>query len=252
MKKIKLLLLLLSIVLVTACKKNGEIIKYPSFGTLNINGTLASPLIVKIDGKIIDTLNLDGGFSKPVAEGSHKISLADSTNKPLIDTTLKFERAKTTYLNNFFYTGNSILFPDADTTKNPPRGSAWVRFVIIDKTLPDELNLEVSLYDFNTGVKIPAGEIKNVKKDRFSAYIELNKLTSPEIDVLYVIEGTDLSGKKVLSVDDYSCGFISFSDNYDEYNFVPNSIISIGIGPPPADGSSNFHLPQLIFKRVAK
>jgi hypothetical protein len=247
MKKIKLFLFLMSIVLVTACKKNGEIVKNPSFGTLNITGTLSNPLIVKVDGKIIDTLNSGGDLSKPVEEGSHKITLSDSTNKPVIDTTLKFARAKITSLSNFFYTGYGILFPDPDTARKPSPGKMLIRLVITDKSLPDKLNLELFILNFSSGVSTPLNvKINGVGKDKFSNYIEVDNPGSG--DSYYVVEGYDLNGNKKMSIDNNTYGFLVSDSNYTP--FTENSIVSIGIGP--GDEFNPSHIPQVIFQRVAQ
>ena len=118
-------------------------------------------------------------------------------------------------------------------------------------SFPLSLNLEISFYDFNTGVKTPIGKVNGVKKNQFSTYIELSNSSSP--DELYIIDGTDLNGHKVLSIDDFSSGYISFDFDLNIGTvFVPNSIISMGIGAIPDDGVSTFHNPEVIFKRIAK
>jgi hypothetical protein len=250
MKKIKPTLFLLSIILIiAACNKNGEIVKYPSFGSLNISGTLSSPLIIKIDGKIIDTLNAaSNGLVTPVEEGNHKISLLNSAKKSVIDTVLTFQKRKTRYLTNFFYTGYGVLFPDPDKTRKPTRGNMLVRFVITDKTLPNELNLKLFVLDFGTGISTPLNiKINGVRKDKFSNYIELHNPGSS--DFYYLLEGYDLSGKKIMSIDNNTYGFI-VSDNNSYAPFTENSIISLGIGP--GNESDPSHIPQVIFQRIAK
>jgi hypothetical protein len=236
--------------LMPACKKSGEIVRYPSYGNLSISGIFTSSLAVYVDEKSVDTLK--DGLILRLEEGTRHISFVDKTNKTLLDTVLTLEKGKTVYLSDFFYAGYGLLLPDMDLTRKPSPGNMLVRFIITDKTLPDELNLSLSVYDFGTGAITPVTSLNGVRKDQFSDYIELeNPADLPGAsDPYYVIEGTDLNGNKVLSIDDNNFSFIFYDRNISPY--IPNNILSIGIGVVPEDGSSTYHMPDVIFQRVAQ
>jgi hypothetical protein len=242
-----LYILIIFVFLFTACQKNGEVIHYPSYGKLYINGILSAPLTVQIDGKIIDTLGVGSELLLPVEEGQRKVSLLDSLNNPVIDTLLTIEKREIKNLRDFFYTGNGILFPDLDTTRAPTVGKMLIRFVITDKKLPDEMRFVLFTLDYNTGAYLPVNKtIHNVRKDGFTDYIELD---NPG-DSYYVIEGYDLQGNKIMSIDNSSYGLIVADNNY--LSFIPNNVLSMGIGNLPADGSLPYHEPVVIFQRVAQ
>ncbi|MCC8407820.1 hypothetical protein LJ707_02695 [Mucilaginibacter sp. UR6-1] len=253
MKKNRLVYILLIVVVAfQACKKEGEPIIYPSFGQLKISGSTSSALIIAVDGKVTDTLASTSGSDLvlTVEEGKRKISLLDSLKKTVLDTTITIKSGSITNLSNFFYTGDGLLFPDPDSTRKPTPGHALVRIVITDKNLPDVLNIDIVKLDFATGESTPVAHIDGLTKSAFSGYIDLSDPLSA--DAFYVIEGTDLSGNKVMSIESGNYGIISYDTDINVgLTFLPNSIISLGIGPIPSDGSLPFHDPLVIFKRIA-
>jgi hypothetical protein len=49
-----------------------------------------------------------------------------------------------------------------------------VRFVTFDPTLPDVMDVEIALYDFSaTLLPLANKSIKSLRKDKFSAFIQL-------------------------------------------------------------------------------
>jgi len=258
MKKIQPFIILLAFLfMLSSCKKGGEIVVYPSFGNLSISGTLSTYLLVHIDNKITDTLKKD--LNIKLEEGAHKISFFDDKSKLILDTVMDFEKGKTRFLSNFLYTGKGMLFPDNDLTRKPAPGKMLVRFVLLDEELPDEMNLDLILY-YTTPVNYFSMNIKinGVRKDKFSNYIEL-AAPLPLAPVgartaQYVLEGYDLNGQKLMSIGATSAantfGYIKYSAIGAGTTYIPNNIISLGIGAK-ISATNKIHNPIVIFERVA-
>jgi|GEM_PF-1824729 hypothetical protein len=255
-----LFILLLAIpILIFSCKKNGEIIEVPSFGQFSISLTSpsgSSPVLLQVDGVLKDTLE-GKTVNIKLEAGKRQISIVDLQKKKILDTTVMIEPRKPISLTCFF-NGTTILVDNLDPTVKPQTDSLLIRFVTTDKILPDLMDIEISLYDFG-GTLIPLKNktLKGIRKDKFSTYIQLPhpNVIDPSFDssmIFYVIEGYDATPtgnhKKVMSIEEFNCSYLEYS--VDQLSiWIPNNIISFGIGPAPADGSTTLRSPQLIFQR---
>lgn len=249
-----------STIVLTACQKGKEL-ESPGFGSLTVISSFsadASPLLVQIDGKTEDTLTTDkpsiNGF--PIKEGERHLVFINLTNKKVItDTTIKIERQKTFTLPTFLYTGTGALFDDL--TAKPEAGSMLVRFVNTDPTLPNVMDIEISLWDFG-GTRYPVTSkiLKGIGKDKFGSFIQLpnpSKVLPAGIDpapFFYFIEGFDPANgnKKVMSTDEANACYLFDPDSFAA--FTPNVVLSLGI-PPPSEFTT-FREASTIFRRVVQ
>lgn len=260
-KNINAVLLIFAAVLtlITSCKKEGELMAVPSFGNLSVKFTTPADhqLLLRIDGQLKDTLKDDGNLLKLEA-GDNKVSVTDLQGKMVLDTTIKIERSKTVSLKGIF-TGAVVLLDNMDPAIKPQTDSLLIRFITTDPLLPDQMDIEISLYDFG-GTIVPLGnkKISGIRKDKFSAYIQLPNpnVIDPSFDstsMFYVIEGYDASPegahRKVMSIDELNVSFLDYQGMSD-FIWVPDNIISFGIGPVPEDGSTTLRNPKLIFQRT--
>ncbi|WPU97062.1 hypothetical protein SNE25_16185 [Mucilaginibacter sabulilitoris] len=262
MKKLDLLFKLLTLLTFiaatgTSCQKGKDILGV-SFGQLRISSVFsgnAAPLLVQVDGKVKDTLRVDKPNTNSaiiLEAGKHKLVLINrTTKKALSTTTVTIAAAKTLSLPKFYYTGTAALFDDL--TVKPTRDSMLVRIVTLDPALPDVMDLELSLYDYGSiYVPLATKKIKGVRKDRFSEFITLPNPAKllPDVDasfILYAIEGYDSNNKnkKVMSIENGTNSYILL--NNFQY-FVPNAVVSMGIGPY----NQGVQEPFTIFERIAK
>ncbi|TCC96569.1 hypothetical protein [Pedobacter hiemivivus] len=260
-KNINAVLLIFAAILtlITSCKKVGELMAVPSFGNLSVkfNTPADHKLLLRIDGQLKDTLKDDGNLFQ-LEVGDNKISVTDFQGKMVLDTTIKIERSKTASLEGVF-TGAVVLLDNMDLTIKPQTDSLLIRFITTDPLLPDQMDIEISLCDFG-GTTAPLGnkKISGIRKDKFSAYIQLPNpnVIDPSFDstfMFYVIEGYDATPggtrRKVMSIDELSVSFLDYRGAFD-FVWVPNNIISFGIGPAPEDGSTTLRNPKLIFQRT--
>lgn len=237
-----------------SCQK-GEPIEGTGYGTLQLSGTILSdaPLLVQIDGRTMDTLSAGRPYTLGegllASAGDRNVQLVNQgDNKPLIDTTITIEAGKRIVLPKFFYNGSAVVFDD--TTATPEKDSMLVRIITLDPSLPDVMDLTISLYDFG-GLNIPVTSktFKGVRKDRFSNFITLPdplSIAPPETYfVLYAIEGYDPNNnnQKVLSIEDGTYSFVVLSDFT---FFAPNTVLSLGIGANNGGG----HEPVVIFQQT--
>lgn len=242
-----------------SCKKNGEIIEVPSFGRLSVRLTSPSgsdPVLLQVDGAVKDTLRGEIR-SLQLESGKRQISIVDLQKKKILDTAIVIEPRKPVLLSCFF-NGSTMFVDNLDPNLKPQKDSLLIRFVTTDKILPDLMDIEISLYDFG-GTLIPLKNktLKGIRKDKFSTYIQLPhpNVIDPSFDssmIFYVIEGYDATPtgnhKKVMSIEEFNCSYLEYS--VDQLSiWIPNNIISFGIGPAPADGSTTLRSPQLIFQR---
>jgi len=253
------ILILLVQLLMFSCKKDGEIINAPSFGKLSVRLTSASgtaPVLLQIDGVVKDTIGADP-ISLQLEAGKRLISIVDLQNKKVLDTTVNIDLKNPVSLSCFF-NGSTVLVDNLDLTLKPQKDSLLIRFVTTDQTLPDLMDIQISLFDFG-GTVIPLGNktLKGIRKDKFSAYIQLPhpNVIDPVFEsntMFYVIEGFDATAggnhKKVMSIEEFNCSYLDYSGDL-SFMWVPNNIISFGIGPVPSDGSTTLRSPQLIFQR---
>jgi hypothetical protein len=247
-------LLTICALLFFSCQK-GDPIEGAGYGTLQLSGTITSdaPLLIQIDGKTMDTLSAGRpntlGDGILISAGDRKVQLINQEdNKPLIDTTLTIDAGKHIILPRFFYNGSAVVFDD--TTATPKKDSMLVRIITLDPSLPDVMDLTISLYDFG-GLNIPVSSktFKGVRKDRFSDFITLPdplSISPPETYfVIYAIEGYDPNNnnQKVLSIEDGTYSFVVLTDFT---FFAPNTVLSLGIGPNNGGG----HEPVVIFQQT--
>lgn len=240
--------------LLFSCQK-GEPIEGAGYGTLQLSGTITSeaPLLVRIDGQTVDTLSAERpntlGEGLRISAGSRKVQLVSNGNdKPLIDTTITIEAGKRIELSRFFYNGAAVLFDDM--TAEAEKDSMLVRIIILDPSLPDVMDLTISLYDYGSlNIPMPAKTIKGVRKDRFSEFITFPDpiaIAPPEtFFALYAIEGYDPNNnnEKVMSIENGTSSYIVLTDFQ---FFVPNAVLSMGIGP----NTQGAHEPIGIFQHV--
>lgn len=245
-----------------SCKKNGEIIEVPSFGQLSVRLTSPSgsdPVLLQVDGMVKDTLRGETR-NLQLESGKRQISIVDLQKKKILDTAIIIEPRKPILLSCFF-NGSTVFVDNLDPALKPQKDSLLVRFVTTDKTLPELMDIEISLYDFGgTVVPLKNKTLKGIRKDKFSAYIQLPhpNVIDPSYEpnfMYYIIEGFDATTggnhKKVMSIEESNFSYLDYSGDF-TFTWVPNNIISFGIGPVPADGSSTFRGPQLIFQREIK
>ncbi|KAA2243821.1 hypothetical protein F0L74_15210 [Chitinophaga agrisoli] len=222
-----------------SCNK-GEDIRGVGFGSLEVSSVFsgeASPLLVQVDGETRDTLSVDKPYTTQkilIKEGEHQLVLFNmTTQKALTDTTITVEATKTISLPKFYYTGDAALFDDLTAKPSSP-DNMLVRVVTLDPSLPDVMDLKISVYDY-ASVNIPLADkmIKGVRKDRFSGFIELPDpatLAPPDVAfILYAIEGYDPNdnNKKVMSIENGTNSYFLLSNN--QY-YIPNAVVSMGIG----------------------
>lgn len=245
--------------LFTACKKDGTLIQTPEFGKLLLNLTVADntgPLLVRVDGVTVDTVE-NGIIGINMETGKRRISIVDEQAKVMLDTTLAIEVRKSSTLSGLLI-GDKILLDNLDPQLKPQTDSLLVRFVTTDPTLPDLMDIEISLYDFG-GTYIPLKNkiIKGIRKDQFSDYIQLPhpNVIDPSFDstfMFYVIEGYDATSggnnRKVMSIEEFNVSYLDYSGDF-TFMWVPNNIVSFGISAVPSDGSTTLRNPQLIFQR---
>ncbi len=260
MNKLIIGILLILAACLNSCSK-GEDIPGTGFGRLYVNAVFsgdAPPLLVLVDNATRDTLKVDrpgiSGDGVILSAGAHHLQLTNAdTKKVLSDTTIMIAVTDTITLPTFFYTGTAALYDNLDIT--PEKDSMLVRFVTLDPTLPDVIDIEISLWDFGgTPIPVPAKRIAGVRKDRFSEFIQFPNpavLLPPDTDpafFYYIIEGFDPkdNNKKVLSIEDGSLSYIYNYENFSTY--TPNAVISLGIGPQPVGDPT--HVPVDIFKRI--
>jgi hypothetical protein len=254
MKKNAFIILILSIVTFLSSCKKGEIESYPGFGYLQLKGNHSegtSPLILSVDDQTQDSVR--GEVTLPIKSGERHIRVKKLDGAVLIDTTLNIPFQQTVTLPSYFFNGSVFLVDDynPETMAKPAAGKSLIRFIISDNSLPDELNIEIFNTDLATGISTSVATVAGIRKDRFSGYIELEDpvLLAGSYDAVYTIEATDQNGNKLLSLADNSFGFISFEFDISTY-FTPNNVVSLGIGPQPADGSSAIRNPQVIFRKA--
>lgn len=238
----------------TSCKK-AEDIDGVGYGQLNVSSVFsgnAAPLLVQVNGETKDTLTA----SKPATlqniflhSGEYEVKLVNQeTKKVLSDTTITIETAKIISLPAFFYTGSEILFDDF--TAKPEQDSMLVRFIILDPTLPDELDITFSLYDFDQ-INFPMEEkrVNGVRKDRGSSYIQFpnpNTIFPDASFILYAIEAYKAgTNEKVM---DIASGTYSYIVTSGFQPFLANGVSLIGIGP----WESGAHAPVVIFSHIAE
>lgn len=256
-----LFILVLAIqILILSCKKDGEIIPAPSFGQFSVRLTSSSGLaatLLQVDGVVKDTIDADV-INLHLETGKRQISIIDLQNKKILDTTVTIDLKNPVSL-SCFYNGTTVLVDNLDPALKPQKDSLLIRFVTTDKTLPDLMDIQISLYDFG-GTIIPLANktLKGIRKDKFSSYIQLPhpNVIDPVFEsnvMFYVIEGFDATAgaghKKVMSIEEFNCSYLDYSGDL-SFMWVPNNIISFGIGPVPADGSTTLRSPQLIFQRA--
>lgn len=245
--------------LMISCKKEGELIMAPSFGKLAVkfNTPANNRLLLRVDDQFRDTLK-DDGNGYILETGEKRVALSNLQGKTLMDTTIHIERGETFALEGI-YNGSIILLDNKDPDLKPQADSLLVRFITTDQLLPDVMDIEISLYDFaGTIVPLSNKKITGIRKDKFSAYIQLPNpnVIDPSFEstvMFYVIEGYDATPggnrKKVMSIDEFNVSYLAYQGPYDFF-WVPNNIISFGIGPAPEDGSTTLRDAQIIFQRV--
>ena len=242
-----------------SCQKGGREIPSPSFGQLSIHITSpvgASTLLIRIDGAVRDTLK-EGTHNLFIETGERRLTITDLKNAAVLDTTIIIQLRSPVALTGL-YTGYAVLLDNPDPGLKPQPDSLLIRFVTTDRQLPDRIDIVLSLYDF-AGTHIPLDNkvVKGIRKDKFSEYIQLADPEAIHPDYrsfYYVIEAYDTRPgreyKKVMSIEESTVSFLDYSGDF-SYTWIPNNIISFGIGPAPADGSTGIRNPQLIFQRTA-
>lgn len=251
--------MLLAGITLLSCKKQGDAILYPGFGTLQLKGTVPAgtdAFTLQIDSNKPDSLKPKASqidVTKILEQGKRRVGIYKG-NAALLDTTLQFPQGSTQTL-TFLYTGTSLLFDDPDTTRKPESGNILVRFATTDNTLPDKMNIEIFLYYTLSGTKTMPLNIKleNISKDRFSDYVELSNPTklapAGATNARFVIEGYNAATQqKVMAISDNSMSYIKLDKiSGTGLTYTPNAVISLGIGA--AVGSSKIHVPSIIFMR---
>jgi hypothetical protein len=217
-----------------SCQKGEDIID-PAYGKLNITTFFADnvpPLLVQVDGKTIDTLRPEHP-SKLINlyAGDRNIQMVNQqTQQSVLDTILHIEPGATTNMPQLYYIGNTAVFDDM--TSKPEKDSMLVRFIILDPSLPDELDLHFTLYDFGSFIQpIEEKKLYGVRKDRFSQFIQLPDPVSMMPDAPFLIFGVEAykagTNEKVMDLAQGTGTYVVAS----EWRFfVPNAIISVGIG----------------------
>lgn len=248
------------ITIFSSCEKR-QLIEEKAFGMISVSSIFAgeaSPLLIEVDGvsKGRLTVEVPRTLSAIILEtGPRNLKLInEETGDILTDTTLIVEAAKTLTLPLFFYTGSAALFDDLDATPQPD--SMLVRFVTLDPTLPNAMDIEISLWDFaSEPIRLTDKNVGGVTKTDFSEFIQLphpSLLLPPGTDptyVYYVIEGYDTTtGEKVMSMENWNISMII--DLNTNANYIANGVISMGIGA--ASDFDPTHLPEFIFQRIAK
>ncbi len=241
-----------------SCKKDGEIISAPSFGKLAVKFTSANAsevFLLEVDGVVQDTVSKIGELS--LESGKRRITIFDVEQKQILDTTVEIDVRRKVSLSCFF-NGTTVFTDNLDPALKPQTDSLLVRFVSTDKALPELMDIQISLYDFGgTIIPLMNKTIKGIGKNKFSEYIQLPNpnVIDPNFDatfMFYVIEGFDATPganyQKVMSIDDFSFTWLTYKDD-GTFSWVPNNIISLGIGAAPEDGSSSLRTSQLIFQR---
>lgn len=251
---------LLSILILTCCKKDGGRLVSPSFGQLSISITMtgnAPALLICVDGITTDTIR-EGTVKLFIKTGERKLSITDLRNTVILDTVMSIQVRNPVILTGL-YTGYAVLLDDSDSSLKPEPDSLLIRFATTDQLLPDLLDIELSLYDFaGTHIPLSGKVVKGIRKDRFSSYIQLADpaVIHPDFSSFYyVIEAYDATPgreyKKVMSIEESTVSYLDYSGDF-SYTWIPDNIISFGIGPAPADGSTGIRNPQLIFQRIAQ
>lgn len=233
-----LLFLFPIILLIPSCQK-GEDILGVGYGELNVTSEFsgsAEPLLILVDSEVKDTLRAD----KPrtlrniiLKTGDHKVSLVnEKTQKTIIDQVITIEASKLYNLPTFYYTGEAILYDEFES--KPQQDSMLVRFMIMDKNLPDEMDLTFTLYDYNEiNIPLPMKRLNGVRKDKFSNFIQFpnSEVLIPNNGgyVFYLVEGYKAgTNEKILDISKGTNVMIAIvGTGYDP--FIPNAVISLGI-----------------------
>ncbi len=254
--------LILITIVFFSCNKEGEEIYYPTFGKLTFNVTMpggSDPLFVQLEERTIDTIKVSGAYSETMEEGDRNIKIVDGEGKILLEKSFTISNKNPLSLKSLF-TGSAFLLDDNDTELKPAQDSMLVRFVTLDQTLPDIMNIDLVIlyYDENFSlITIPINKhITNIRKDQFSEFIQLPNpaaFTPPGAYYpQYGIEGCDAtpggSNQKVMSIADNTYSYIFYKEMDFEWNWINNNILSMGIDAP----SGGIYQPAVIFQRVAE
>ncbi|RXK83334.1 hypothetical protein [Filimonas effusa] len=251
------------IVLSSSCSK-GEDLLGVGYGSVSFSptSTFSAPgsLLVKIDGETRDTLTpVKPGTANAILlkAGEHKISLVNENSKQAItDTVVHIQPGKEFIMANFLYTGTAALFNDNDLSHKPDKDSLLVRFVTLDATLPDVMNIDILVYYTLGGTQTAlVKKMPGVSKQQFSNYIQLpdpNSLVPAGAkNTRYVLEGYNAtSNEKVMSVSQNNMGYIQTNMTGTSIIWTNNLVLSMGIGPG-ASATNKVRQPKTIFYRIA-
>ncbi|GAA4321224.1 hypothetical protein GCM10023149_20980 [Mucilaginibacter gynuensis] len=237
-----LCLFLFAILLLGACKNEGELIEAKGYGVININATTTTDignLLVDIDGKVVDTLKPPSAVKAIKAyTGDRKLKIYQTGKEgaPVIDTLLNVE-GKDTKL-SFLYTAEvKIIGGGYDGSVTPAKGNSLVQFVNLEKSLPASVDLKIyELYYTDNGdiLSEEVTTVKNIRKDRFSPYIELGPTKHGDYTFGYYF-GVFEPGTGNMLVDVLTYYPTIYWDSQGSQYFKPNKVISLGFVYDPVN-----------------
>lgn len=233
-----------------ACKKDGTLIKANGFGTIGINATLDSGmLLVEVDGLVEDTLKApaDGAFKRTM-NGSRQLKLyrPGQAAHPIVDTTLTVQ-GDTAFLKLLLVGNTAIPAPEPPADLKPAPGHSLVQFLNMDNALPDLIDIKVyELYfdDNGTFFEDPVTTLKGITKTNFSAYIDLPTPTHGDYSLFYYFDVyNSATGEQLLdAINDGP--FVQLER--DGFSFRPGKIVSTGIGKDV----TGYTMATLIFEKT--
>ena len=250
------------IVLSASCSK-GEDIPGVGYGSVSFSPTstfsASDSLIITIDDESRDTLTpAKPGTASAILlkAGEHHLALLNkNTKQAIVDTIVRILPGKEFIMANFLYTGTAALFNDNDLSRKPEKDSLLVRFVTLDPTLPDVMNIDILVYYTLGGTQTAlVKKMSGITKKQFSDYIQLpdpNSLVPAGAkNTRYVLEGYNAANEKVMSVSQNNMGYIQTNMNGSTITWTNNLVLSMGIAPGLTT-TNKVRQPKTIFYRIA-
>lgn len=163
--------------LLASCQK-GEDLPGSGYGQIMVKSTFsegADTLLIWVDDVIKDTLSLEKPETlRPIilASGERKYRLTKLKDRSVLyEASLDIQAGRTTTPPPFLYDGTSALFDDLET--KPAKDSLLVRFVNLNSSLPDLVNIKIILVNDETGESFFIKSLENIQKTGFGKFAQL-------------------------------------------------------------------------------